>query len=97
MSALPRTGAPDARPRADGDVALAPRPLGLVGRAVVALIGVWRWTSAWRAPRCRFRPTCSAYAVDSIRAHGLLIGGWRALRRLARCHPWNPGGYDPVT
>lgn len=47
-------------------------------------------------PSCRFRPTCSTYAITSIERHGLLRGGWLALRRIAKCHPWNPGGFDPV-
>lgn len=47
-------------------------------------------------PRCRFYPSCSAYAIEAISAHGALRGGWLALRRLLRCHPWNPGGPDPV-
>jgi putative membrane protein insertion efficiency factor len=44
---------------------------------------------------CRFHPSCSNYMIESLRRHGLLIGLARGLRRLARCHPWNPGGYDP--
>jgi putative membrane protein insertion efficiency factor len=47
-------------------------------------------------PVCRFHPTCSRYADAAVRRHGALRGGWLALRRLGRCHPWNPGGYDPV-
>ena len=47
-------------------------------------------------PSCRFSPSCSSYAITSLERHGLLKGGWLALRRTARCHPWNPGGYDPV-
>jgi uncharacterized protein len=47
-------------------------------------------------PRCRFYPSCSAYAVEALTRHGALRGSWLAVRRLGRCHPWNPGGIDPV-
>ena len=47
-------------------------------------------------PRCRFHPTCSCYAEEAVRRHGALCGGWLALRRVGRCHPWHPGGVDPV-
>jgi putative membrane protein insertion efficiency factor len=47
-------------------------------------------------PRCRFHPSCSQYALDALAAHGTVRGGALTLRRLARCHPWHPGGYDPV-
>lgn len=46
-------------------------------------------------PSCRFTPTCSQYAIDVIRKDGPIRGFYRALRRILRCHPWNPGGYDP--
>jgi putative membrane protein insertion efficiency factor len=45
---------------------------------------------------CRFRPTCSEYAMDAITAHGALKGGWLAARRMARCNPWGGSGWDPV-
>ncbi len=45
---------------------------------------------------CRFHPTCSAYALDALRTHGAIRGGWLALRRILRCHPWGGAGVDPV-
>lgn len=48
------------------------------------------------APSCRFEPTCSHYALESLARHGSLRGSWLALKRIARCHPWGDMGYDPV-
>jgi len=47
-------------------------------------------------PTCRFEPSCSHYAYEAIEKHGFLKGGWMALKRIGRCHPFNAGGYDPV-
>ena len=47
-------------------------------------------------PSCRFYPTCSNYAIEAVRTHGSARGGWLALRRVCRCHPWNEGGVDLV-
>ncbi len=66
-------------------------------RAAILLIRGYQIMVSPLLPRsCRFAPTCSAYAITSLERHGLFRGGWLALRRVARCHPWNPGGYDPV-
>lgn len=65
-------------------------------RALVGAIGVYRAFSAVRPPRCRFIPTCSAYAVEAIGVHGALRGGWYTVRRLAKCHPLGPYGVDQV-
>jgi putative membrane protein insertion efficiency factor len=45
---------------------------------------------------CRFTPTCSQYAIDAVLRYGVFSGAWRALKRIARCHPYHPGGYDPA-
>ncbi|MDO8915048.1 MAG: membrane protein insertion efficiency factor YidD [Coriobacteriia bacterium] len=47
-------------------------------------------------PSCRFTPTCSTYALTSVERFGVIRGGWLAAKRIGRCHPWNPGGHDPV-
>jgi len=64
--------------------------------AIVLIMGYRRFISPAFPPSCRFTPTCSAYALTSIERYGVIKGGWMAVRRIGRCHPWNPGGYDPV-
>ncbi|MGI5852775.1 MAG: membrane protein insertion efficiency factor YidD [Bacillota bacterium] len=55
-----------------------------------------KFISPLLGPNCRFQPTCSMYAMIAVEKYGALKGGWLAIRRILRCHPWNPGGYDPV-
>lgn len=50
----------------------------------------------FRSRVCRFYPTCSQYAYEAIGKYGLMKGGWMSFQRLIRCHPWHPGGYDPL-
>ena len=69
----------------------------MVARALILLVrGYQKGISPFLPPSCRYTPTCSAYAVEALRRHGALRGGWLALRRLSRCHPWGGHGYDPV-
>lgn len=68
----------------------------LAAGAVFLIRGYQHLISPMLPPSCRFTPTCSHYAVTAIERYGLVRGGWLALRRIARCHPWNPGGFDPV-
>jgi len=66
------------------------------GAVAVFLIRVYQWTiSPLLGRNCRFHPTCSQYAVEAVEGFGALRGSWLALKRLGRCHPWHPGGFDP--
>jgi putative membrane protein insertion efficiency factor len=65
---------------------------------VLVLLLTWyrRFISPLLGPRCRFYPSCSAYALEAVQVHGALHGSWLAARRLSRCHPFHAGGLDPV-
>lgn len=63
---------------------------------MVVLAGYQRFISPLLGARCRFYPSCSAYAMEAVQVHGALRGSWLAVRRLSRCHPFHPGGLDPV-
>ena len=68
-----------------------------MSRLLLLLIKAYRYgISPLLGPSCRFFPTCSEYAVQAIEKYGAGRGGWLALKRIARCHPWHPGGYDPI-
>jgi putative membrane protein insertion efficiency factor len=69
----------------------------LAARAlIVPVTGYRRFISPLLPPSCRFAPSCSEYALVALQRHGAARGLWLTVRRLARCHPFNPGGYDPV-
>ncbi len=62
----------------------------------IGLIRLYRRLFAWRPSVCRYEPTCSVYTEQAIAKYGLIRGSWMGMRRIARCHPWSKGGYDPV-
>ena len=78
--------------------ATAPDPSpAVIDRLLLLLLrGYKRFISPLLGPRCRFVPSCSEYAMQSIGRFGALRGGWLAIRRIGRCHPLHPGGFDPV-
>ena len=63
----------------------------------IGLVKLYRVAiSPWLGMNCRYQPTCSEYAIEALRRHGIFRGGWLALKRIGRCHPWGGSGYDPV-
>ncbi|HVT63908.1 MAG TPA: membrane protein insertion efficiency factor YidD [Mycobacteriales bacterium] len=78
------------------DARVTPRK-GVIAWVLVGVLRTYqRVVSPLFMPSCRFYPTCSSYAVTAVTEHGALRGGWLALRRIGRCHPFHPGGIDPV-
>jgi putative membrane protein insertion efficiency factor len=65
-------------------------------RPVLALIRLYQLVRAGRPSPCRYVPSCSDYAAEALERHGTRRGGWLALRRVGRCHPWGGAGFDPV-
>ena len=69
----------------------------MIARSLIAVVRLYQLTlSRILPPSCRFDPSCSAYAIGALRRHGAVKGGWLATKRICRCHPWGPSGYDPV-
>jgi uncharacterized protein len=63
---------------------------------LIGLVRVYQWAiSPMLGQRCRFEPSCSAYFIEAVRKYGAIRGACRGIWRICRCHPWNPGGYDP--
>lgn len=63
----------------------------------ILLIKLYQWIiSPVLGPKCRYTPSCSAYALEAFKKYGPLKGGWLAIKRISRCHPWGGHGYDPV-
>jgi putative membrane protein insertion efficiency factor len=66
-------------------------------RALLIILSFYkRWISPLLPSACRFQPTCSEYMMEAVRRYGAWRGVWMGVKRLARCHPFHPGGYDPV-
>ena len=69
----------------------------MIAQALILLTKAWqKGPSRVLPPSCRFQPSCSAYAITALQRYGALKGGWLALKRILRCHPWGGQGFDPV-
>lgn len=71
--------------------------LQILSLPLILLIRIYQWViSPWLGPKCRYTPTCSNYAIEALRKHGVFRGTWLAVKRVSSCHPWGGSGYDPV-
>jgi putative membrane protein insertion efficiency factor len=62
----------------------------------IFLIKLYRSSTRWKPKVCRFTPSCSEYTLEAVEKYGLMKGSWMGMKRILRCHPLNPGGYDPL-
>ena len=66
-------------------------------KVLVMFLKVYQYlVSPWFGQTCRFYPSCSCYAIEAVEKRGVLMGLWLTIRRIGSCHPWHPGGFDPV-
>lgn len=71
--------------------------MSLLAKGFIAIIRFYqKFLSPMLGPSCRFTPTCSQYGLEAVKKHGAIKGGWMAIKRIGRCHPWGGQGYDPV-
>ncbi|HMU44903.1 MAG TPA: membrane protein insertion efficiency factor YidD [Chitinophagaceae bacterium] len=71
--------------------------LQILALPFILLIKIYQLViSPWIGPKCRYTPTCSHYASEALKKHGVFRGLWLAIKRISRCHPWGGSGYDPV-
>lgn len=68
----------------------------MLKKILLKILNIYQFFSKLTPPVCRFTPTCSEYMKQAIIKYGILKGGWLGIKRICRCHPFNPGGYDPV-
>jgi uncharacterized protein len=83
--------------RESASAVASPQAPGIAARGVMGLVRLYQLVLSPVLPAsCRFVPTCSEYAREAVARHGVVRGSWMAVRRVARCHPLHPGGFDPV-
>ncbi len=71
--------------------------LQILSLPFILIIKIYQWViSPWLGPKCQYTPTCSHYALEAFKKHGVFKGFWLAIKRISRCHPWGGSGYDPV-